>query len=65
MFSWAAGTAGGGRVVAGKGSVCRRKQSSAVGKFHQTTIDSTIMATYKLAVVLNCCYKIVQCVNIN
>jgi hypothetical protein len=33
VFSWAAGTAGGRRVVTAKGSDYMGKQSSAVGKF--------------------------------
>jgi hypothetical protein len=48
VFSWAAATAGGGRVVAGKG----RKQTSAMGRFPQHAITNTSNATWNYAEVL-------------
>ena len=52
VFSWVETTAGGGRVVAGKGSGCRRKQTPAVGKFHPNAITSTNIMLRFLSVVI-------------
>ena len=57
VFSWAAGTAGGGQVVVGeKGGVSGERQTINVRKFPCNTIPSTNIFTFNHAEVQKCLY---------